>query len=82
MEKLSQVLTKTNHRAGERLKPDEIVHELKNCMSIVLLNLGSLGSNSDHPRRNKGGTAPLEGIVRKMNWLVEELAELVEARRD
>jgi hypothetical protein len=80
-EKLRPILRKTNQLAGERPKPDEIVHELKNCMSIILLNFGYLGADSDHMRRKKPDVEPLESIVRKMNYLVEELAERLETRR-
>jgi hypothetical protein len=78
---ISPVLSKTNHLARERHRPDEIVHDLKNCMSIILLSFGYFGADSDHMRRKKPDIEPLESIVRKMNCLVEELAEILETRR-
>jgi hypothetical protein len=60
--------------------PCEIVHDLKNCMTIVLLNFGNLELDCDDMGRKKSSIETLANIIKQMNRLVEELAELLGGR--
>jgi hypothetical protein len=44
----------------------QVVHDLKNCMSVLLLNLGNVEAEP-----------AIENTIQKMNCLLEELAKLI-----
>ena len=57
---------------------ERIAHDLRNCMSVLLLVITSLKDNQaliSEPRKRA-----LENIVEEMNHLVDELIRLVEGR--
>lgn len=58
-------------------KPREIVHDLKNCMSVVLLNVGDLKADPGHMSRDTRAVESLENMTQQMNCLLEELAKLL-----
>jgi hypothetical protein len=78
--KLTQALTDRAHAARRHYAPGEIVHALKNCISIMLLNCENLDADLDHRPGDKRSIETLHNIVQEMNRLVEELAELLGER--
>jgi cob(I)alamin adenosyltransferase len=54
----------------------EIVHDLKNCMGVVLLTVGSLQADPNKARDSRT-IETLEKMIHKINSRVEELAKLV-----
>lgn len=59
-----------------RSRPREIVHEVKNCMGVVLLTVGSLQADPNKARDSRT-IETLEKMIHKINSRVEELAKLV-----
>lgn len=76
----SEKLTQPANGAAQVTRPThtpiEIVHELRNCMSIVLLSIGNLDADLAHMVRDKRSIESLEKIIYKMNRLVEDLIVL------
>jgi hypothetical protein len=55
-----------------------IVHDLKNCMSVLLLAVSSPKENSDQSPISMSRRKALEDTITEMNRLVDEMAGLVE----
>jgi hypothetical protein len=55
-----------------------IVHDLKNCMSVLLLVISSLKENTDQSTIAVSRRKAIEDAVAEMNHLVNEMAGLVE----
>jgi hypothetical protein len=53
----------------------EIIHEIRNCMGVVLLTVGSLEAEPGPMLHPSHTIATLEKMVRKMDSLLEELAK-------
>jgi hypothetical protein len=53
-------------------------HDLKNCMSVLLLAISSLKDNGNQPGIPMGRRQALEDLVAEMNHLVDEMVGLVE----
>lgn len=51
----------------------EIVHDLKNCMSILLYWVGTLGTDGSSPTFNQDSVDDLKKLALKMNRLIERL---------
>jgi hypothetical protein len=54
----------------------EIVHELKNCMSILLFCAETLEANQGLPLPNEDSVEDLKKLIDKMNCLIERLGSL------
>jgi hypothetical protein len=76
-EKLTPASVGTAQLTDSRRLPSTVVHDLKNCMSIVLLNAGNLEADADDMGRDRHTIETLETMIHKMNCLVEELAQLI-----
>jgi len=50
---------------------ERIAHDLKNCMSVLLLAITSLKDNMDQPFISVSRRRVLENVVEEMNRLVE-----------
>jgi hypothetical protein len=68
--------------AQDRLTPNgvaetdelsEIVHDLKNCMSILLYWVGTLETDGSSPASNQDSINDLKKLAFKMNRLIERL---------
>lgn len=55
-----------------------IVHDLKNCMSVLLLVISTLKENSDQSPISISRRKAIEDAVAEMNHLVNEMVGLVE----
>jgi hypothetical protein len=53
----------------------EIVHDLRNCMGVVLLTVGSLEADPNKARDSRT-IETLEKMIHNMNSRIEELAKL------
>jgi hypothetical protein len=51
---------------------ERIAHDLKNCMSVLLLAITSLKDNTDQPFISVSRRRVLENVVEEMNRLVDE----------
>jgi hypothetical protein len=61
---------------------ERIAHDLKNCMSVLLLAITSLKDNMDQPLISMPRRRVLEDVVGEMNRLVEEMVRSVESSRN
>ena len=52
---------------------NEIVHDLKNCMSILVYWVGTLETEGRSPTSNQDSVDDLKKIALKMNRLIERL---------
>jgi hypothetical protein len=59
---------------------ERIAHDLKNCMSVLLLAITSLKDNVDQPLISLSRRRVLEDVVGEMNRLVDEMVRLVESQ--
>jgi hypothetical protein len=59
---------------------ERIAHDLKNCMSVLLLAITSLKGNVDQPLISLSRRRVLEDVVGEMNHLVDEMVRLVESQ--
>ena len=59
---------------------ERIAHDLKNCMSVLLLATTSLKGNVDQPLISPSRRRVLEDVVGEMNHLVDEMVRLVESQ--
>ena len=66
--------TRTHDNLGE------IVHGLKNYMSILLLCVENLQIHPDHPLPNQHQAEDLENAIHEMNCLVEKLVVYSESK--
>lgn len=57
---------------------ERIAHDLKNCMSVLLLAITSLKDNADQPLISLSRRRALEDVVGEMNRLVDQMVRLVE----
>lgn len=55
-----------------------IAHDLKNCMSVLLLAITSLKDNVDQPLISASRRRVLEDVIGEMNRLVDQMVGLVE----
>jgi hypothetical protein len=55
---------------------ERIAHDLKNCMSVLLLAITSLKDNMDQPFISLSRRRVLENVVEEMNRLVDEMVVL------
>jgi len=55
---------------------ERIAHDLKNCMSVLLLAITSLKDNMDQPFISVSRRRVLENVVEEMNRLVDEMVVL------
>jgi hypothetical protein len=76
-EKLTPAAVGTAQLTTSRRLPSNVVHDLKNCMSILLLNVGNLKADADCMGGDKHLLETLQTMIHKMNCLVEELAQLL-----
>jgi hypothetical protein len=53
-------------------------HDLKNCMSVLLLAISTLTDNGNQPAIQIGRRQTLENLVAEMNRIVDEMVGLVE----
>jgi hypothetical protein len=51
----------------------EIAHELKNCVSVLLLLVETIEINRQHPVADEDNTKDLKNLILKMNSLVDRL---------
>jgi hypothetical protein len=58
---------------------ERIAHDLKNCMSVLLLAITSLKANMDQPLISMPRRRVLEDVVGEMNRLVDEMVRSVES---
>ena len=61
---------------------ERIAHDLKNCMSVLLLAITSLKSNVDQALISPSRRRVLEDVVGEMTRLVDEMVRLVERQGD
>lgn len=61
-----------------RSQTERIAHDLKNCMSVLLLAISSLQDNQ--PLISESRKRVLEDVVEEMNRLVDEMVRLGEGR--
>jgi hypothetical protein len=54
-------------------------HDLKNCMSVLLLAISTLTDNGNQPAIQIGRSQTLEDLVAEMNRIVDEMVGLVES---
>lgn len=54
----------------------EIVHDLKNCMSILLYWVETLATDGNSPAPNEDSIDDLKKLALKMNGLIERLDSL------
>jgi len=59
-----------------------IAHDLKNCMSVLLLAIASLKGNMDQALISPPLRRVLEDVVREMTRLVDEMIRMVERQED
>jgi len=59
-----------------------IAHDLKNCMSVLLLAITSLKGNMDQALISPPLRRVLEDVVGEMTRLVDEMIRVVERQRD
>src|SRR5437016_1626041 len=59
---------------------ERIAHDLKNCMSVLLLAITSLKDNTDQPLISVSRRRDLENVVEEMNCLVDEMVYWREGR--
>lgn len=78
IEKLTQSFTDAAEVSRSRHSAREIIHEIKNCMGVMLLTVGSLEAEPGHVAHASGATETLEEMIRKMDSLLEELAKFSE----
>ncbi|HSE85042.1 MAG TPA: hypothetical protein VLJ79_02365 [Candidatus Binatia bacterium] len=57
---------------------ERIAHDLKNCMSVLLLAITSLKDNVDQPLISASRRRVLEDVIGEMNRLVDQMVGLVE----
>lgn len=62
----------------DRSQTERIAHDLKNCMSVLLLAITSLKDNVDQPLISLSHRRELEDVIEEMNSLVDEMVRLVE----
>jgi hypothetical protein len=55
-----------------------LAHDLKNCMSVLLLAISSLKENSGLSPISTSRRKALEDVISEMNYLVNEMVRLVE----
>lgn len=63
-------------RAAESPQLSEIVHDLKNCMSILLYWVETFETDRDSPVPNEDSIDDLKKLADKMNCLIERLSSL------
>jgi hypothetical protein len=61
-----------------RVQIERAAHDLKNCMSVLLLAISSLKDNGNQPAVPIGRRQGLEDLVTEMNRLVDEMVRLAE----
>ena len=61
---------------------ERIAHDLKNCMSVLLLAITSLKGNMDQALISPSRRRVLEDVVGEMTRLVDEMIRVVERQRD
>ena len=59
-----------------------VAHDLKNCMSVLLLAITSLPDNGDQSAIPAARAQLLENVVQEMQGLVDEMVELAEQQTD
>jgi hypothetical protein len=57
---------------------ERIAHDLKNCMSVLLLAITSLKDNGNQSLISTSRRQVLEDVVEEMNRLVDQMVGLVE----
>ena len=69
--------TLTSAAPAETSDPlSEIVHDLKNCMSILLYWVETLATDGNSPIPNENSIDDLKKLALKMNGLIERLDSL------
>jgi len=61
---------------------ERIAHDLKNCMSVLLLAITSLKGNVDQALISPSRRRVLEDVVGEMTRLVDEMIRVVERQED
>jgi hypothetical protein len=74
-QKLAQRFTEATQLRTTGHTAREIVHDLRNCMGVVLLTVGSLEADPNRARDSRT-IKTLEKMIHKMNSRIEELAKL------
>jgi len=74
---ISENLIRAIRLTGTHDNLPQIVHALKNCMSVLLLSVGNLEGHLGHSVPDQQSLETLQSMVHEMNSLVEELVELV-----
>ena len=62
--------------AGTRHQFSEVAHELKNCVSVLLLLVETIEIDREHPVPDENSMKDLKRLIHKMNCLVENLISL------
>jgi hypothetical protein len=78
--KLAPRFTDATQLRTTRHTAREIVHDLRNCMGVILLTVGSLEADPNKARDSRI-IETLEKMIHKMDSRVEELAKLVSEQR-
>lgn len=78
IEKLTQGFTDAAELSRSRHGAREIIHEIKNCMGVMLLTVGSLEAEPGHVAHASCTIETLEKMIHKMDCLLEELAKFSE----
>lgn len=76
--KLTETFTDTAEISRSPHVLGKIVHDLKNCMSIVVLNVGIIEAHPGHIACESRTIENLENTIHKMNCLLEDLAKFVD----
>jgi hypothetical protein len=58
-------------------EPREIIHDIKNCMGVVLLTIERLELDTGNMSADTRAKETLEKIFHKMNGLIEQLTKLL-----
>jgi hypothetical protein len=61
---------------GTRHQFSEVAHELKNCVSVLLLLVETIEMDREHPVPDEDSRKDLKRLIHKMNCLVENLISL------
>jgi hypothetical protein len=74
-QKLTQRFTDAIQRKTTGHAAREIVHDLRNCMGVMLLTVGSLEADPNNARDSRT-IETLEKMIHKMDSRIDELAKL------
>lgn len=76
IEKLTQAFTDTTELS--RYEVRQIIHDIKNCMGVMLLTVGSLEAEPGYMAGAARTIEALEKTIHKMDCLLEALVKLSE----